>query len=183
MLVALLPDEQQPGVAVTDDDPQGLLLLGCGFRLHPRADDVAAAAADDDDVRLGSMFSSSRPPPRLLLLLLLPVLTLLPAAGAANDNPRSMRRAVKLPTPSSAHASCSEVTGRGYRSRDLMARFNPCLEVQSNRKATLYRWERMYNESKKRGHIKGKMAGKWKIEHALSAPWHRQGVTRGRLVV
>lgn len=78
----------------------------------------------DDDV-VGSIFSAS-------VLLVRPALPAavpleLPAGNAATCKPRSMRRAVKLPTPSSAHASFSVVTGRGYRSRDFMARFNPCL--------------------------------------------------------
>jgi len=101
ILVVLVP-EAQPAPAPVD--PPVVL----DFLLPPLA---------DDDV-VGSIFSSS-------VLFVRPALPV--AGGAATCKPRSMRRAVKLPTPSNAHASLSVVTGRGYRSRDFIARFNPCL--------------------------------------------------------
>lgn len=111
MLVVLVLEAQPPAAAAAADPPVVL-------------DFLPPPLADDDVV--GSIFSSS-------VLLVRPALPAavpleLPAVGAAIAcKPRSMRRAVKLPTPSSAHASFSVVTGRGYRSRDFMARFNPCL--------------------------------------------------------
>lgn len=47
--------------------------------------------------------------------------------GCVDGRQRSIRRAVKLPTPSKAHASASFVIGKGNSLTDRMARFTPHL--------------------------------------------------------